>query len=69
MKNGHMIFGQRYTNAIRNEAGTSTKMFNLSQKIVEVPDNNLQEIHMISNYITDFSSRDLANNNQRPLKK
>ena len=45
MKNGHMILGQRYTNAIRNEAGTSTKMFNLSKKIVGFPDNNLQEIH------------------------
>ena len=45
MKNGHTILGQRYTNAIRNEAGTSAKMFNLSNKIVEFPDNSLQEIH------------------------
>lgn len=45
MKNGHTILGQRYTNAIKNEAGTSAKMFNLSKKISDFPDNNLQEIH------------------------
>lgn len=45
MKNGHTILGTRYTNEIKNNAGTSSKMFNLSKKISEFKENNLQEIH------------------------
>ena len=45
MKNGHMILGQRYTNAIRNEAGTSNKMLNLSKRLYDFKENNLREIH------------------------
>ena len=45
MKNGHTILGQRWTNAIRNEAGTSSKMFNLSKRLYDFKDNNLREIH------------------------
>ena len=45
MKNGQTILGTRYTNEIRNNAGTSSKMFNLSKKVSEFKNNNLQEIH------------------------
>lgn len=42
MKNGQTMLGTRYTNEIKYNAGTTTKMFNLSKKVKE---NNLQEIH------------------------
>lgn len=45
MKNGQTILGTRYTNEIKNNAGTSSKMFNLSKKVSEFKNNNLQEIH------------------------
>lgn len=45
MKNGQRILGTRYTNEIKNNAGTSSKMFNLSKKVSEFKNNNLQEIH------------------------
>lgn len=45
MKNGQTMLGARYTNEIKNNAGTSTKMFNLSKKVSEFKENNLQEIH------------------------
>ena len=45
MKNGNTVLGIRYTNEIKNNAGTSAKMFNLSKKISEFKENNLQEIH------------------------
>ena len=45
MKNGQTILGTRYTNEIKNNAGTTTKMFNLSKKVSEFKNNNLQEIH------------------------
>lgn len=45
MKNGNTILGKRYTNEIRDNAGTSAKMYNLSKKVSEFKENNLQEIH------------------------
>lgn len=45
MKNGQIMLGARYTDEIKNNAGTSTKMFNLSKKVSEFKNNNLQEIH------------------------
>lgn len=45
MKNGQTILGTRYTNEIKTNAGTSAKMFNLSKKVSEFKENNLQEIH------------------------
>ena len=44
MKNGHTILGQRWTNAIRNEAGTLAKMSNLSNRLYDFKD-SLREIH------------------------
>ena len=45
MKNGQTILGTRYTTEIKNNAGTSTKMFNISKKVSELKKSNLQEIH------------------------
>ena len=45
MKNGQTILGTRYTNEIKSNASTTTKMFNLSKKVSEFKNNNLQEIH------------------------
>lgn len=45
MKNGQTMLGARYTDEIKNNAGTSSKMFNLSKKISELKNNSLQEIH------------------------
>lgn len=45
MKNGQTVLGTRYTNEIKNNAGTSSKMFNISKKVSELKNNNLQEIH------------------------
>lgn len=42
MKNGNTILGSRYTDEIKNDSATSSKMFNLSKKL---KDNNLREIH------------------------
>lgn len=33
MKNGQTILGSRYTDEIKNDSATSSKMFNLSKKI------------------------------------
>lgn len=45
MKNGQTMLDARYTNEIKNNAGTSSKMFNLSKKVSELKNNSLQEIH------------------------
>lgn len=45
MKNGQTMLGARYTDEIKNNAGTSSKMFNLSKKVSELKNNSLQEIH------------------------
>lgn len=45
MKNGQTMLEARYTNEIKNNAGTSSKMFNLSKKVSELKNNSLQEIH------------------------
>lgn len=43
MKNGHVILGERYTNAIRKDEGTLNKMYSISRKISGR--DNLQAIH------------------------
>ena len=42
MKNGNTILGSRYTNEIKNNFATSTKMSNLYNKLKK---DNLREIH------------------------
>lgn len=42
MKNGQTILGSRYTDEIKNNSATSSKMFNLSKKL---ENDNLREIH------------------------
>lgn len=42
MKNGNKILGSRYTDEIKNDSATSSKMSNLSKKL---ENDNLREIH------------------------
>ena len=42
MKNGQTILGSRYTDEIKNNSATASKMFNLSKKL---ENDNLREIH------------------------
>ena len=42
MKNGQTILGSRYTDEIKNDSATSSKMFNLSKKL---ENDSLREIH------------------------
>ena len=42
MKNGNKILCSRYTDEIKNDSATSSKMFNLSKKL---ENDNLREIH------------------------
>ena len=42
MKNGQTILGSRYTDEIKNNSATSSKMFNLSKKL---ENDSLREIH------------------------
>jgi len=42
MKNGQTILGSRYTDEIKNNSATASKMFNLSKKL---ENDSLREIH------------------------
>ena len=42
MKNGQTILGSRYTDEIKNDSATSSKMFNLSKKL---ENDSLRAIH------------------------